>query len=235
MIMVRKHMCSSELSLQRRLHGYYRQDLGFDEYGRVQFAVARYNGTLLRRFWTLTNLTASGLIMALPSYQAISIYSYSPIAGVRCVSGISNETLQDLDVRGPMFQADTKQMAMLTRQDDPALRLQFALWALDKAPSEDLKKKIPIEAFILHYVRGTPAWDGLRGAPALNVILIDWPVADGYQFRAYMLGAAGPFNVPDLPFFYEQRRDEAQPGIRASMPLPNFNSSSATPKGTHLH
>lgn len=206
-----------------------------DEKERRQFAAARYTGTLLRRFWTPTNLTASGLIMSLPSYQAISIYCYSPVVGVRCVSGISNETLQDLDVRGPMYQADTKQLAMLTRQDDPALRLQFALWALDKAPSEDLKKKIPIEAFILHYVRGTPAWEGLRAAPALNVILIDWPVPDGYQFRAYMVGGAGPFSERDLPFFYEQRREEAQPGIRDTMPLPNFNSSSSSPKGTPLH
>ncbi|MHC5195030.1 hypothetical protein ACYSUW_14845 [Pseudomonas frederiksbergensis] len=173
--------------------------------------------------------------MALPSYQAISIYSYSPVAGVRCVSGTSNETLEDLDARGPMFQADTKQLATLTRQEDPALRLQFALWALDKAPSEDLKKKIPLEAFILHYVRGTPAWEALRGAPALNVILIDWPTPDGYQFRAYMVGAAGPFNEHDLPFFYEQRRDEAQPGVRASMPLPNFNSPGATPAASRLH
>lgn len=197
--------------------------------------MARYTGTLLRRFWTLTNLPASGFSMALPSYQAISIYSYSPVAGVRCVSGISNESLLDLDVRGPMFQADTKQLAMLTRQEDPSLRLKFALWALDKAPSEDLKRKIPIEAFILHYVRGTPAWEGLRSAPALNVILIDWPVTDGYQFRAYIVGAAGPFNERDLPFFYEQRRDEMQPAVRASMPLPNFDMPSAAPKDSTLH
>lgn len=167
--------------------------------------------------------------MALPSFQVISLYSYSPVTGVRYVSGISNETLQDLDARGPMFLADTNQLATLTRQEDPSLRLQFALWALDKAPSEDLKKKIPIAAFILHFVRGTPAWGGIRAAPALNVILIDWPVSDGYQFRAYMVGAAGPINERDLPFFYEQRREEAQPDIRASMPLPNFNSSSTAP------
>lgn len=162
--------------------------------------------------------------MALPSYQLISIYSYSPVAGVRCVSGISNESLRDLDARGPMFQADTKQLTMLAKQDDPALRLKFALWAIDRAPSEDLRSKIPIEAFILHYVRDTPAWEKLQAAHALNVVLIDWPFENDYQVRAYLVGAAGPFSHRDLPFFYEQRRDESHPELRATMPLPIFNS-----------
>jgi len=160
--------------------------------------------------------------MSLPSYHSISIYSYSPVVGVRCLSGISNETLQDLAKRGPMFQADTKQLALLTKQDDPELRLKFALWALDRAPSEDLKRKIPLEAFILHYVRGTPAWEKLQAAHVLNVVLIDWPLDSGYQIRAYLVGAAGPFSQRDLPFFYEQRREESPPNIQATMPLPIF-------------
>lgn len=161
--------------------------------------------------------------MTFPTYGTISIFSYSPVRGTRCACGISNEALQDLDSRGSMFIADTEQLARLTKQKDPALRMQFALGAHDRAPSQEMRSRIPLANFILHFARETQAWESLKPAPALNLILIDWPEGGGYQIRAYMVGAAGPLHDRDLPFFYEQRRNEAQSSMQASMPLPDFS------------
>lgn len=161
--------------------------------------------------------------MTVPIYQSISILSYSPVAGVRCGSFTSNETLRDLDARGPMYLADSNQLATLTSQSNSLLRLKFAFRALDNAPSQEIKALIPLEAFILHYARDTHAWGSLKGAPALNMIVLDWPVTDGYETRVYLVGMSGPFLPAQLPFFYEQRREEASAELRKTMPLPVFS------------
>jgi len=161
--------------------------------------------------------------MTVPLFQSITILCYSPIAGIRCASGTTNATIADLDEHGPMYTRDVQQLAALTKQTDPERRLEFALWAIDNAPSEELKGLVPLEAFILHYVRSTAAWDGLHASPALNVIVLDWPKDNGYEFRAYLVGADGPFMPNQLPFFYEQRRDAASSEMKAVMPLPKFD------------
>ena len=161
--------------------------------------------------------------MTVPSFQSISILAYSPIVGIRCATGTSNTIIADLDARGPLYSRDVEILNKLTNQTDPERRLEFALWALDNAPSEELKGLIPLEAFILQYARNSPAWAGLSASPALNVIVLDWPQDKGYEVRAYLVGSDGPFMPSQLPFFYEQRRDAAHPQVQAGMPLPKFD------------
>lgn len=157
--------------------------------------------------------------MAIPFFQTICVMSYSPLRGVRRASGTSMPVLQDLDRRGVTYRLQCEQLTALTKQADPRLRLTFGLWAIDKAPAKELADLVPLEVMILQYARTLPAWDLMAEAPALNIIALDWPSADGYEVSIYIVGTDAPMEPDSLPFFYEARREEASPARQARMPL----------------
>lgn len=157
--------------------------------------------------------------MPIPAFNSVSILSFSPLCGIRRASGTTLEVLQETDLRGTLHQQQCQQLAALTKQEDPLLRLVFGLWAIDKAPSPDLAARVPLEIFILHYARTLPAWSMLGRAPALNIVALDWPSGDGYEVRVYLVGTDSPMAPESLPFFYEARRDEVSADVRAGMPL----------------
>ena len=159
--------------------------------------------------------------MSTPRYNAITLLSYSPVEKVRLVSAAQGCTFADIHLRGPQYRATMEQLAAMTRQPDPALRLQFAFWAIDKAPSEELRELVPLETFILHYARTLPAWDALQDAPALNIVVLDWPDGKGgYTVRAFLIGTDAPMTGDGLPFFYESQREKVAPEAQRSMPAP---------------
>lgn len=145
--------------------------------------------------------------------------SYSPVRGVRRTAGTSISVLEELDRRGATYKLQCDELIALTKQADPRLRLIFGFLAIDKAPAQELADLVPLEVMILQYARSLPAWDQMAPAPALNVITLDWPVADGYEMKVYFVGTDYPMEPDSLPFFYEARRDEVAPAIRANMPL----------------
>lgn len=143
------------------------------------------------------------------------------MAKVRLVSAAQDSIFSDTHVRGRQYRATMEQLAAMTRQPDPALRLQFAFWAIDKAPSEELRALVPLETFILHYARSLPAWDAIQDAPALNIVVLDWPDGKGgYTVRAFLIGSDAPMTGDGLPFFYESQREKAAPEVQRSMPAP---------------
>lgn len=156
--------------------------------------------------------------MALPAYSAISILSYSPIAGVRRATGVPMVLLKDADERNATFLAVDAQLNGLTRQPDPKRRLEFGLWALDNAPSPELRDRVPLEVMIVHYVRTLPGWPILGHSPALNIITLDWPVEGGYEIRAFLIGTGTPMPPDQLQFFYEQQKERMNPEISSKMP-----------------
>lgn len=166
-----------------------------------------------------------GSIMSIPRYNSITILSYSPVAKVRLVSAAQWSIFSDTHLHGPQHRAAMQQLAAMTKQPDPALRLQFAFWAIDKAPSEELRGLVPLETFILHYARGLPAWDALQDAPALNIVVLDWPDGiGGYTIRAFLMGSDAPMTAEGLPYFYESLREKLAPEMQRSMPAP-FDTS----------
>nr|WP_193069092.1 hypothetical protein [Pseudomonas fluorescens] len=156
--------------------------------------------------------------MALPDYSTVSILSYSPIAGVRRATGVPVGLLKDADERNAVFSADAAQLTSLTKQVDPKLRLTFGLWAMDKAPSPDLRDRIPLEVMIVHYVRSLPTWSMLSKAPALNIITLDWPVGDSYELRTFLIGGDAPMPPEQLRYFYEQQKGLYRPEVADLMP-----------------
>lgn len=156
--------------------------------------------------------------MALPDYSTVSILSYSPIAGVRRATGVPIKLLKDADERNAVFSADATQLTSLTKQPDPKLRLVFGLWAMDNAPSPDLRDRIPLEVMIIHYVRSLPTWSMLSKAPALNIITLDWPVGDSYELRAFLIGGDAPMPPEQLRYFYEQQKGLYRPEVADLMP-----------------
>ncbi|MCK1788807.1 hypothetical protein [Pseudomonas violetae] len=156
--------------------------------------------------------------MPVPNYSTISILAFSPLAGVRRASGTTMTTISEVDERGARFKADSDQLAQLTKQEDPKLRLAFAFRAMDRAPSAHLRDLVPLEMMILHYARTLPAWPILGHAPSLNIITLDWPDGEGYEVRAYLVGTKEPMSPEQLPFFYEQQRESVQPAVAAKMP-----------------
>lgn len=157
--------------------------------------------------------------MALPDYSTVSILSYSPIAGVRRATGVPTKLLKDADERNAAFSADADQLTTLTKQPDPKLRLMFGLWAMDKAPSADLRDRIPLEVMIVHYVRSLPTWSMLSKAPALNIINLDWPVGDSYEIRVFLIGGDAPMPPEQLRYFYDEQKSLYRPEIADLMPV----------------
>lgn len=159
-------------------------------------------------------------LMSISPYCSVTLLSYSPLAGVRTVAATEMATLLDMDIRGGLYQDSTARLTAMTKQPDPALRMQFACWAIDRAPSEELRNLVPLEMFILHYARSLPAWVTLAKSPALNIVVLDWPDGTGgYSLRGYFVGSEGPMAAEHLPFFYEQQRELASPDVQALMPL----------------
>jgi len=160
----------------------------------------------------------SEYLVAIPTYSAVSIMSYSPLEGIRRATGVPMALLKDADERNSTFRAVDAQLSSLTKQADPKRRLEFGFWALDNAPSPDLKDRVPLEVMIVHYVRTLPAWPTLGHSPALNVITLDWPFEGGYEIRAYLIGTDKPMPPEQLRFFYEQQKDRMKPEVSSRMP-----------------
>lgn len=159
--------------------------------------------------------------MAIPAYSVVSIMSYSPFAGIRRATGVPMGLLRDADERNSTFLAVDAQLSGLTKQPDPKRRLEFGLWALDNAPSPELKDRVPLEVMIVHYVRTLPAWPTLGHSPALNIVTLDWPVDGGYGIRAFLIGTDEPMPPEQLRFFYEQQKERMKPEISSRMPEVN--------------
>lgn len=156
--------------------------------------------------------------MALPDYSTVSILSFSPIYGVRRATGVPPQLLKDADERNAVFNADSDQLTSLTKQPDPRLRLLLGLRAIDKAPSPDLRDRIPLEVMIVHYVRSLPTWSMLSKAQALNIIILDWPAGDSYEVRAFLIGGDAPMQPEHLRYFYEQQKTLFRPEVADRMP-----------------
>ncbi|WP_137187893.1 hypothetical protein [Pseudomonas asiatica] len=156
--------------------------------------------------------------MAIPTYSVVSIMSYSPLAGIRRATGVPMVLLKDADERNATFRAVDAQLTGLTKQPDPKRRLEFGFWALDNAPSPELKDRVPLEVMIVHYVRTLPAWPTLGHSPALNIVTLDWPVDGGYEIRAFLVGTDEPMPPEQLRFFYEQQRELVKTEISSRMP-----------------
>lgn len=154
----------------------------------------------------------------LPRYRTISIMSFSPIKGVRRTVSTTQALLDLIDRKGHEYRDQVEQLTKVTRQPDTQLRLVFGLWAIDQAPSKDLAERVPLELMILHRARELSAWEQIKQAPALNIVLLDWPVPDSYETRIFLVGADDSMPVESLPYFYEARRDEAAKAGRISMP-----------------
>lgn len=157
----------------------------------------------------------------LPRFRSISIFSFSPVKGVRRAATTPQSVLDVMDMRGPEYREQVEVLTKMTRQPDAQLRLKFGLMAIDQAPSPDLAGMVPLEMMILQSARESATWTQIQPAPAANFVLLDWPSTDAnlYETRLFVVGSDAAMSIESLPYFYETRREEAAQAGRIIMPV----------------
>lgn len=137
----------------------------------------------------------------LPRFRSISIFSFSPVKGVRRAATTPQSVLDVMDMRGPEYREQVEVLTKMTRQPDAQLRLKFGLMAIDQAPSPDLAGMVPLEMMILQSARESATWTQIQPAPAANFVLLDWPSTDAnlYETRLFVVGSDSAMSVESLP------------------------------------
>ncbi len=157
----------------------------------------------------------------LPSFSSISIFSFSPVKGVRRAVTTPQSVLDMMDLKGPEYREQVELLTKMTRQPDAQLRLKFGLMAIDQAPSQEMAGMVPLEMMILQSARETIIWTQIQPAPAANFVLLDWPSTDAnlYETRLFVVGSDSAMSIESLPYFYDARREEAVQAGRIVMPV----------------